>query len=134
MTDTGPLVALIDAGEPDHERCRAALANISSPLVTTWPVLTEAMYLLADAGGWPAQSALWQMVERGALQVLDLEKPEFDRCRALMEKYRDAPMDLADASLVAIAEARELKRVFTLDSDFSVYRIWGRERFELLPG
>jgi uncharacterized protein len=92
------------------------------------------MYLLADAGGWPAQRALWQMLERGALQVLDLEEAEINRSRALMEKYRDTPMDLADASLVALAEGRGLKRVFTLDSDFSVYRFRGRERFELLPG
>jgi len=91
------------------------------------------MYLLADAGGWPAESALWQMLERGVLQVLDLEKAEVDRCRALMEKYRDTPMALADATLVAVAEARGLNRVFTLDSDFSVYRLRGRERIELLP-
>jgi predicted nucleic acid-binding protein len=92
------------------------------------------MYLLADAGGWPAQRALWQMLERGALQVLDLEEAEINRSRALMEKYRGTPMDLADASLVALAEGRGLKRVFTLDSDFSVYRFRRRERFELLPG
>jgi predicted nucleic acid-binding protein len=51
-----------------------------------------------------------------------------------MEKYRDAPMDIADATLVAVAEARDLKRVFTLDSDFGVYRFRGREAFELIPG
>ena len=92
------------------------------------------MYLLSDAGGWPAQTALWQMLERGALQVVILEETEIARSRTLMEKYRDTPMDFADATLVALAEARGLKRVFTLDSDFSVYRIRGRERFELIPG
>jgi predicted nucleic acid-binding protein len=50
-----------------------------------------------------------------------------------MEKYRDAPMDIADATLVAVAEARRLKRVFTLDSDFEIYRYRGRETFEIVP-
>jgi predicted nucleic acid-binding protein len=103
-------------------------------MVTTWPVLTEAMYLLGDAGGWPAQRALWGMIEREALMLAELQPADIVRARALMEKYRDAPMDIADATLVAIAEARGLKRVFTLDSDFSVYRLRGKEAFELVPG
>ena len=102
-------------------------------MVTTWSVLTEAMYLLGDAGGWPAQQALWGMIEREALVLAELQPADIVRTRALMEKYRDAPMDLADATLVAVAEARGLKRVFTLDSDFGVYRFRGREAFELVP-
>jgi len=51
-----------------------------------------------------------------------------------MEKYRDVPMDLADASLVALAEERGLRRIFTLDHDFEVYRINGRLTFETVPG
>jgi uncharacterized protein len=128
------LVALIDAGERDHERCKQALKYLVAPLVTTWPVLTEAMYLLGDAGGWQAQRALWGMVERDALELAELRAPEIARVRALMEKYRDAPMDIADATLVALAEGRGIKRVFTLDSDFGVYRLRGREGFELIPG
>lgn len=103
-------------------------------MVTTWPVLTEAMYLLGDAGGWPAQRALWGMIEREALVLAELQAADIARARALIEKYRDAPMDIADATLVAVAEARGLKRVFTLDSDFGVYRFRGREAFELVPG
>jgi uncharacterized protein len=103
-------------------------------MVTTWPVVTEAMYLLGDAGGWAAQRALWGMIEREALVVAELDASVIARARALMEKYRDAPMDIADATLVAVAEARGLKRVFTLDSDFGVYRLRGREAFELVPG
>ncbi len=103
-------------------------------MLTTWPVLTEAMYLLGDAGGWPAQRALWAMIERGALEVAELRTSEIARARALMEKYRDAPMDLADATLVAVGEARGLKRMFTLDSDFGVYRYRNREAFDVVPG
>jgi predicted nucleic acid-binding protein len=103
-------------------------------MITTWPVLTEAMYLLGDAGGWPAQRTLWGMIEREALVLVELHGADIVRARALMEKYRDAPMDIADATIVAVAEARGLKRVFTLDSDFGVYRFRGREAFELVPG
>src|SRR5205085_5407874 len=106
LTDTGPLVALVDAGEPEHETCRRALDRVSSPMLTTWPVFTEAMHLLGDAGGWLAQRVLWQMRERRALDVADLEFAAVERARSLMEKYRDTPMDLADATLVALAEAR----------------------------
>ena len=127
-------MALIDAGERDHEKCRRAVKNLVAPMITTWPVLTEAMYLLGDAAGWPAQRGLWAMVEREVLVVVDLRRPDVARARALMEKYREAPMDIADASLVAVAEARGLKRIFTLDSDFGVYRLRGRETFELVPG
>ena len=103
-------------------------------MVTTWPVVTEATYLLGDAAGWPAQRALWGMIERRALVVAELDAAVSARARALMEKYRDSPMDSADATLVAVAEARGLKRMFTLDSDFGVYRLRGREAFELVPG
>lgn len=126
-------MALIDAGEADHKRCRNALKHLEAPMLTTWPVLTEAMYLLGDAGGWNAQRALWQMIEREALQLAELQATDVARTRALMEKYRDAPMDVADATLVAVAEARRLKRVFTLDSDFEIYRYRGRETFEIVP-
>jgi uncharacterized protein len=103
-------------------------------MITTWPVLTEAMYLLGDAAGWTAQRALWGMIEREVLLLAQLDASDVARTRALMEKYRDAPMDVADATLVAVAEARKLKRVFTLDSDFGVYRLRGRKAFELIPG
>jgi len=109
------------------------LKHLEAPMLTTWPVLTEAMYLLGDAGGWNAQRALWQMLEREVLQLAELQGSDVARARALMEKYRDAPMDIADATLVAVAEARRLKRVFTLDSDFEIYRYRGRETFEIVP-
>ena len=53
--------------------------------------------------------------------------------RTLMEEYQDTPMDLADASLVATAEAQGLKRIFTLDSDFYVYRMRDTESFDIIP-
>lgn len=124
---------MIDAGEPDHGLCREALAGLSGPMLITWPVFTEAMYLLGDAGGWRAQDSLWKLLTRGDVEVIELIGETLERSRTLMEKYSDTPMSLADASLVAVAEQRGLKRVFTLDSDFDVYRFRGRQRFIKIP-
>jgi uncharacterized protein len=133
LVDAGPLVAMIDAGEPDHERCVSALGEIRLPLLTTWPVLTEAMHLVGRAGGWGAQQALWKLVLNEDLEVTVSPPETTGRIAKLMERYADRPMNLADASLVALAEERDLKRIFTLDSDFEIYRLHGRSRFELLP-
>jgi predicted nucleic acid-binding protein len=91
------------------------------------------MDLLRPAGGWRAQEKLWQMRERTLLGVVDLPGSAVDRTRSLMEKYSDVPMSLADASLVSLAEWRNLTRIFTLDSDFAVYRFRGRRSFVLIP-
>lgn len=124
---------MIDAGEPDHEICRGALADLTGPMLITWPVFTEAMYLLGDADGWKAQKALWVLLLRGDLEIIELGEETVARSRLLMEKYSDTPMSLADASLVAAAEHLGLKRVFTLDSDFDVYRFRGRQLFDKIP-
>ncbi len=134
LTDAGPLVALIDADEADHEVCRLVLAVLRLPMVTTWPAFTEAMYLLSRAGGRTGREALWRLTLSGRLEVADLSRPTLERSSRLMAKYADLPMDLADATLVALAEERGDRRVFTLDSDFQIYRIHGRQRFEIIPG
>ena len=133
LTDAGPLIALIDAGEPDHERCKELLAEIQLPLLTTWPAFTEAMYLLGRADGWRGQEALWRILLRGDLLIAEATPESHRRAFQLMHRYADRPMDLADATLVALAEAREMTRVFTLDADFHIYRLKGRKRFEVLP-
>ena len=133
LVDAGPLVALIDAGEPDHERCRAALDELDLPLATTWPAFTEAIYLLGRAAGWRGQEALWRMVQRDALRLEDLSEELTLRAAELMERYRDHPMDLADATLVALAENRGWRTIFTLDSDFRSYRLRGRAHLDIVP-
>ncbi len=133
LTDAGPLIALIDAGEPDHDRCRSTIEQLELPLLTTWPAFTEAIYLLGQAAGWPAQHALWRMITRDALRIAELDQPLALRCAELMERYRDHPMDLADASLVAIAEARSLRTIFTLDDHFRSYRLRNRGHLAVVP-
>jgi hypothetical protein len=80
------------------------------------------------------QDLLWRMLESGTLRIADLHADDCARMRHLMRKYRDLPMDLADAALVAIAERERISRIFTLDRrDFEIYRPAGIRRFEILP-
>ena len=133
LTDAGPLIAIIDGDEPDHASCMDALDQLNLPLITAWPAFTEAMYLLARAGGIRAQQALWRLVSTDRLVVADLSPSAIDRSARLMDQYADRPMELADATLVALAEERGDRRIFTLDTDFQVYRFRGRQRFETIP-
>jgi uncharacterized protein len=124
LTDTGPLVALLDKDDAHHAACVDAARRLpAGPLLTTWPCFTEAMYLLGAVGGHRYQAELWKMRHAGRLTLHDLTAVEADRMSVLMEKYQDLPMDLADASLVVAAESRSLRQVFTLDSDFHIYRL-----------
>lgn len=133
LTDAGPLIAIIDADEPDHAACVEALDELALPLVTTWPAFTEAMYLLARGGGSEGQRALWRLVQTGRLVIAELSRSAVERSARLMDQYADRPMDLADATLVALAEEQGHRRIFTLDADFHVYRLRGRHHFEMLP-
>lgn len=132
IIDAGPLVALFDVSEPLHQACNDVLADLRSPLVTTWPALTEAFYFLK---GWDVgQRELWDFILTGGVHIDDISAERYTRMRELMGKYADLPMDLADASLVVIAEIRKIKKVFTLDrGDFNCYRPKHCGHFEILP-
>lgn len=131
LVDAGPLVAILDRGDRDHESCVAALKTLRDLLVTVWPALTEAMYLLG--GSWQAQKALWSRLETDALTLAPLDEADAPRMRERMEQYRDLPMDLADAALVRVAERDALTGIFTLDRKrFSIYRPGRRRRFALV--
>ncbi len=139
LTDAGPLFALVNPrGEPaNFGRCRAAVIGPNTlpfPLVTTTPCLTEAAYLAGEAGRWPMQSLLRDMMIDGRLQVADMGRDEWTRIWVLMETYQDTPMDLADASLIALAEVRGDRKIFSIDSDFYVYRLADGSALEVVPG
>lgn len=121
LLDTGPLVALFDPRDPAHATCRSKLAALSEPLLTTLPVLTEAFHLLSP--GSQGCVALAEFIRRGGVMLWHMDDNATGRALHLMDKYRDHPMDLADASLVAAAEHFRTQRVFSLDrADFTTYR------------
>jgi len=132
LADTGPLVALIDADDTYHDGCVIAAVSIREPMLTVWPVITESMYFLRSVPD--GQDLLWEMVEKGNLRIADLDMDDCGRMRFLMRKYRDLPMDLADAALVALAERERFNRVFTIDRrGFCVYKPAGMKRFDIIP-
>lgn len=132
LVDAGPLVAFLDRSDDHHLSVADALAEIREPLLTVWPAVVEAMYLLSFSR--QAQDALWEMLETGIVGLLPLDGSDVPRMRELMDKYSDLPMDMADAALVRAAEREGLQRVLTLDRrDFSVYRPARRGAFTILP-
>ena len=134
LTDAGPLIAIVDRGEQHHEACVGCLTKFTAPMLTSWPAFTEAMYFLGEAGGWHIQETLWTLCDQGKLEIADHDSQARLRMHKLMEKYQDCPMDLADASLVVLAEDRGLRDIFTLDQqDFSIYRIHGKQPFRIWP-
>ena len=133
LCDTGPFIALIDSDDAHHTRCVRALPALHSPLVSTWACLTEAMCFLGSAGGWRLQAPLWQMLRSGVLRLHVPSEEEMLRTGVLMERYRDIPMDLADASLVAAAETLGLSEILTLDRHFYAYRIHDTQAFTVVP-
>jgi len=130
LVDAGPLIALIHEDDNEHERCRDAFATMDEPLGTVWPVIAEAMHLLSFS--WRAQEALWDMMETGAVEILAIGIDDVPRMKELMRKYRDLPMDLADAALVRVAERERLRQIFTLDRrDFQIYKPSRISRFTI---
>jgi uncharacterized protein len=126
------MVALVDSDDQHHQECVAALRAIKEPLATVWPALTDALYLLTDL---PAgQEAVWDLILRGTIGILPLDAEDIPGIRELMRKYRDRGMELADATLIHVAEREDIRRFFTVDrKDFTVYRLHGRIRPVILP-
>jgi hypothetical protein len=122
LVDTGPLVALFDPKEAEHQHCRDVLRGLAEPLGSTLPVLTEAFHILSPES--IGSDRLREFVLQDGLQVLPLDRQALGRAFELMEQYRDHPMDLADASLIVAAETVPTLKLFTLDrKDFSTYRV-----------
>ncbi|MBI1876355.1 MAG: PIN domain-containing protein [Acidobacteria bacterium] len=122
LVDTGPLVALFDHRDAQHDRCSRVLKRLREPLKTTIPVLTEGFYMLRPESR--ESDRLRDFIERRGLSLWFFDEGSLHRAFELMELYADHPMDLADASLVAAAESLGTRKVFTIDrKDFETYRV-----------
>ncbi|MFZ5618595.1 MAG: type II toxin-antitoxin system VapC family toxin [Pseudomonadota bacterium] len=122
LIDSGPLIAAFRRSERDHQACATRLKSLGGPFATTLPVLTECFHLLAPQS--EHSSRLRAFVRRGGAAIVEMASDHIDRAFDLMEEYRDLPMDFADASLIAAAEALKTRKIFTLDTrNFAIYRI-----------
>ncbi len=135
LADTGFLYALVDRDDAWHVRSREAAATLTEGLITTWPVLTEAVHLIGRWVGFEPAIALMAEVAAGDISVWDFGPDARARIPGLMRRYIDLPMDLADASLVLLAQHLGHGRILTTDlRDFHTYRWKGRQPFEPLLG
>jgi predicted nucleic acid-binding protein len=132
LVDTGPLVAILSSGDQHHDACIAALKEISQPLLSCWPVITEAAWLLRAFPG--AVQRLLAGIDGQFLQLLPLAGAEATAIASHMRKYEDINPQLADAALVYLARREGIATIFTLDQrDFFVYRGLRKRAFDIIP-
>ncbi len=132
IMDTGPWVALIDRSEGRHIECIEWFKNFRGNILSSEAVLTEVLYLLNFS--LRAQSAAIDFVLSGAILLVPSSLESLKRVKRLMEKYKDVPMDCADATLVSIAEDLSLPHVVSFDAkDFGIYRMSSKQSFVVLP-
>ncbi len=135
IADTGFWLALANRRDSHHLAAIDALKNIDEPLITTWPVLTETCHLLTHRLGALAQIRFMESWTQKAFRVHEFGEADVSRVLALVKHYQNLPMDLADASLVVLADHLGHGRILSTDErDFQTYRWKRRQPFEnLLP-
>src|SRR5215469_15659784 len=125
LLDTGPLVSFLASGLEHHEWATEEWKRLRPPLLTCEPVLTETAFLLKREGR--DTDGLFALLERGVIRVGMAVQDELSDLHALMRRYRNKPMSLADACLVRLSEIHRNAEVFTLDGDFRIYRRHGNQ-------
>jgi predicted nucleic acid-binding protein len=132
LVDTGPLVALYRQRDQYHSAAVEQFGTLSPPGLTCWPVVVEAAYLLRDEPD--AVPSLLASFAAGLLRLLPIEQSEFSQIARIIEKYGSLRPQLADASLVYLAQRENLDTIFTFDRrDFSVYRVSGNRVLTIVP-
>ncbi len=136
VIDAGPLIALFDKSDTYHQKVKQRLEeyrkHVRGRLITTWPIITEVTYMLKAHVYFEAQLDFLKWIRIGGLEIFDLTKDSLSRIGELQKKYSDISMDFADATLLITAETLNINKVFSIDKDFSIYRIFGKKHFENL--
>jgi predicted nucleic acid-binding protein len=128
ILDTGPLVAYFRKSDQFHQWAITQWSQVNLPVLTCDTVISEACFLLRDSPN--VQRAILELIESNAIAIdFNLQREAFN-VRQLMKRYESVPMSFADACLVRMSEKWVNSAVFTLDSDFSIYR---RDRNNLIP-
>ncbi len=130
IVDAGPLIALFASDDQHHQDITTFLKGYVGELLTTWPVITKTAHLLSE--NHQLQIDFLEWIRLGGLRVIDTHVSSLDRIIELSKKYKDIPMDLADATLVVLAEEKGISNIISIDSDYDIYRIFKKERFNNL--
>lgn len=134
VLDTGPVVAIANRDDADHERCLAWYDKAPRPLVLPAPILTEICYLLEREAGPHAEASFLRSMREERIELECLTATDVDRMAELVETYADLPLGAADASVVAVAERRRIRSIATLDlRHFTVVRPRNLPAFDLVP-
>lgn len=130
LIDTGPCIALFDRDDRFHTEIKIFMKNFRGRLITSWAVVTETLHMLDFDHRVQIDFLRW--IDRGAIEVTGPAMEDLLRIIELTEKYKDRPNDFADASLLAIADRKELNAVIYVDSDFQIYRTAQGKPLEML--
>ncbi|MBC7997654.1 MAG: PIN domain-containing protein [Leptolyngbya sp.] len=128
--DAGPLVAYYNKGDNWHKTAENFFETFKGKLITSEPVATEVMWLLS--ADWRVQNEFLMDLQKELFLVASLTVPDFRYIAELNEKYKDLPGDFADLSIVALSQRFEVFNVVSLDSDFDIYRSYGKKAFRQL--
>ncbi|MEA3512971.1 MAG: PIN domain-containing protein [Campylobacterota bacterium] len=120
IIDSGPIIALFDKSDKYHDQVLNFLQSFKGELITSWAVITEVSHMLDFNLNVQIDFLKW--IEIGGIEVFDIPQSEIANIRVMMEKYLDIPMDLADATLMYIANKENIKNIVSIDSDFDIYR------------
>ncbi len=132
LVDTGPIVAILSESDAHHQACVDQIHRIRGPLLTCWPVITEAAWLLRS---YPhTLERLLSSFGGRPFGLLPLDSADLPGISAILARYRDLGIQLADASLAHLANREAIETVFTLDRrDFGVLRLARGKKFRLIP-
>lgn len=130
LIDSGPLIALFDSSDKYHQISLKFIKTNKAGLITTLASITETLHLLDFNRN--AQLDFLEWIYKGSVEIYPIRNSDFNRIRALTEKYRDLPMDFADACLVYAAEKLDINTIATIDRDFSIYRVNNKKKFKLI--
>jgi len=120
IIDSGPIIALFDKSDNYHHQVLEFLKNFKGKLITSWAVITEVSHMLDF--NLKVQIDFLKWIEVGGIEIYNISQDEIANIRIMMEKYLDVPMDLADATLMYIANKEHIKNIVSIDSDFDIYR------------
>lgn len=132
LVDTGPIVAILSPVDANHLRCVEQLRELRPPLVTCWPVLTEAAWLLRKDPA--AVTILMRSFQVGPFELAQLDSSDLAPMADILHRYRNLNLQLADAAVLHLANRERIQTVFTLDRrDFGTVRMKNGKKVEIIP-
>lgn len=136
IIDAGPLIALFDKSDSYHQRAKKKVGEYrkkQGKFITSWPMITEAAYMLKEHVCLEAQLNLLEWIAMGGTEIFEVTKEQLPGITEVQKKYADLSMDFADATALLMAQELGIKKIFSVDrKDFSIYFIPGKGRFKNL--